>query len=74
MEKLILKCGRYAPRAAGDTEARVRAVEAYLADLTEELELLVGEMDKALETLMTLLAERDGLTAAAMASDEEGGV
>ena len=74
MEKLILKCGRYVPQAAGDTETRVRAVEAYLAVLTEELELLVGEMDKALETLMTLLAERDGLAAAAMATDEEGGV
>ena len=45
MEKLILKCGRYVPQAAGDTETRVRAVEAYLAVLTAELELLVGEMD-----------------------------
>ena len=51
MEKLILSCGRYIPLAAGNSEARVRAMEAYLARLSEELELLLGETAKALSYL-----------------------
>ena len=54
MEKLILPCGRYIPRLAGDTEARVQAMESYLARLGEELEVLLGETAKALEDLRSV--------------------
>lgn len=74
MEKLILACGRYIPPSSENLEFRVRAVEAYLTRLTEELELLVGEMDRALDALETLLTERDGVWAAAAVSDGEGGM
>ena len=73
MEKLILACGRYIPPSSENLEFRVRAVEAYLTRLTEELELLVGEMDRALDALETLLTERDRAEAASV-SDGEGGV
>lgn len=51
MDKLILPCGRYIPRFAGDTEIRLRAMEAYLARLSEELEVLLGETTQALASL-----------------------
>ena len=51
MEKLILPCGRYIPQLAGDTEARVQAMESYLARLGEELEVLLGETARALDDL-----------------------
>ena len=51
MEKLILTCGRYIPPSAGDSEIRVRAMEAYLARLSEELEILLGEAGRMLEAL-----------------------
>ena len=54
MEKLILSCGRYIPQAAGNAEARVRAMEAYLARLSEELEVLLGETAGAIETLQAM--------------------
>ena len=53
MEKLILPCGRYIPQFAGDTETRVRAMEGYLARLSEELEVLLGETSKALDALQS---------------------
>lgn len=49
MEKLILRCGRFIPRASGNTEQRVAYMEAYLGRLTEELEHLLGEMDRPAE-------------------------
>ena len=55
MEKLILTCGRYLPPSAGDTEARIAAMESYLARLSEELEVLMGEMDRVLTALEGLL-------------------
>jgi hypothetical protein len=55
MEKLILTCGRYIPSAAGDADTRVAAMEAYLARLSEELEVLMGEMDRVLTALEGLL-------------------
>ena len=73
MEKLILACGRYIPPSSENLEFRVRAVEAYLTRLSEELEILVGEMDRALDALETLLTERDRAEAASV-SDGEGGV
>ena len=44
MEKLILSCGRFAPQSGEDTEARVRAMESYLARMSEELEFLMGRL------------------------------
>lgn len=67
MEKLILSCGRYIPLSAGDAESRVRAMEAYLARMSEELEVLLGEMGATpdrMETAQTYLtsvsANREG--------------
>lgn len=64
MEKLILKCGRYITPAVEDVEYRVKLMEAYLAMVTEELEFLVGEMDRALNAFEQAIAERDALVAA----------
>lgn len=66
MEKLILTCGRYIPSAAGDTDTRVAAMEAYLARLSEELEVLMGEMDRVLTALEGMLS------AAASSADTNG--
>lgn len=73
MEKLILACGRYIPPTSESMDTRIRAVESYLTRLSEELEILVGEMDRALDALETLLTERDRAEAASV-SDGEGGV
>ncbi len=64
MEKLILKCGRYITPAVEDVEYRVKLMEAYLSMVTEELEFLVGEMDRALNAFEQAIAERDALVAA----------
>ncbi len=47
MEQLILHVGRFIPRTDADTETRLRAVEAHVAALTAELELLLTEMGAA---------------------------
>lgn len=70
MEKLILTCGRYFPPSAGDTEARIAAMESYLARLSEELEVLMGEMDRVLTALEGLLPA----AASSADTDGEGGV
>jgi hypothetical protein len=75
MEKLILKSGRFIPPALGDVETRVKLIEAHLSGLTEELEYLVGEMDRALNALEAAISERDGLVAVtADTPREEGGL
>ena len=71
MEKLILKCGRYITPAVEDVEYRVKLMEAYLSMVTEELEFLVGEMDRALNAFEQAIAERDALVAAADPVAEE---
>ena len=68
MEKLILSCGRYIPSTAGDSEARAQAMEAYLARLSEELEILLGEMGRILEALQA------GQSPSAVSDSGEGGV
>ena len=68
MEKLILSCGRYIPQAAENTEARVRAMEAYLARLSEELEVLLGETAGAMDALQVMQSN----LAAVSNSREEG--
>lgn len=73
MEKLILKSGRFIPPAVGDAETRIKLIESHLSGLTEELEYLVGEMDRALNALEAAISERDGLIAVA-AQNEEGSV
>ena len=70
MEKLILKCGRYITPAVEDVEYRVKLMEAYLSMVTEELEFLVGEMDRALNAFEQAIAERDALVAAEESADE----
>ena len=54
MEKLILPCGRFIPRFAGDAETRLLSMEAYLARLSEELEILLEETAKALDALQSV--------------------
>ena len=51
MEKLILKCGRFVPSASGNVEQRVAHIETYLGRLTEELEHLLGELDRPAEAV-----------------------
>ena len=68
MDKLILPCGRYIPRFTGDTEIRLRAMEAYLARLSEELEVLLGETTQALASLQ---AAQNSL--ASVNTNREGG-
>lgn len=73
MEKLILKCGRYIPSAAGDAESRVRRMESYLSALTQELEFLVGEMDRVLKALESAAAEEAAPAAASLSQNREEG-
>ncbi|MBR5123617.1 MAG: hypothetical protein IKU90_00675 [Clostridia bacterium] len=47
MEKLMLTCGRFMPPHGGDTEQRVERLEAYLSKLTQELELVLRELNDA---------------------------
>ena len=68
MEKLILSCGRYIPSAAGNVETRIRAMEAYLARLSEELEVLLSETSAALDALKAVQKNR------AADSESEGGI
>ena len=51
MEKLILPCGRFTPVPGESTEARMRAMEAYLAELSEEVEFLLEEIGRTLTIL-----------------------
>ena len=44
MEKLILTSGRFSPRSGDGAEGRIRALEEYLSDLSEELELLIARI------------------------------
>lgn len=53
MEQLILTCGRFIPVSGGGAEARIKAMEDYLARLSEEMELLVSELGRAVESLRT---------------------
>ena len=53
MGKLILPCGRFIPRFAGDAETRLLSMEAYLARLSEELEILLEETAKDLGALQS---------------------
>ena len=61
MEKLILSCGRYIPLGVGDSEARIRAMETYLARLSEEMEVLLAETARALDSVQA--AQKNGAVA-----------
>lgn len=73
MEKLILKCGRYIPPAAGDAEQRVKSLESYLAGLTQELEFLVGELDRTLEAMGSAAAHETAAEAVILSENREEG-
>ena len=73
MEKLILKCGRYIPPATGDTEQRVKSLETYLAGLTQELEFLVGELDRTLEAMGSAAAHETVAEAVILSENREEG-
>ncbi len=65
MEKLILRAGRYIPRPEASDSDRIHRLEDYLATLTEELERLVAEVDRALDALEASIG-------ASQAAGEEG--
>lgn len=73
MEKLILKCGRYIPPVAGDAESRVKSLETYLARLTQELEFLVGELDRVLEALGSGSSEETSAETVILSENREEG-
>ena len=58
MEKLILKCGRFVPSASGSMEQRVARMEAYLGRMTEELEHLLGELERPAEVAVATTHEQ----------------
>lgn len=45
--KWVLSCGRFAPSEGADAEARVQAMETYVARLAEEMEFLISELGRA---------------------------
>lgn len=47
--KWVLACGRFSPNEGAGVTARVLALEAYIAALSEELELLLSELGRATE-------------------------
>ncbi len=55
MEKLTLTLasGRYIPRPGADTDERLRAMEAYLAAMTEELEYRLAELERTVARMPT---------------------
>lgn len=58
MEKLILKCGRFVPSASGNVEQRVAHIETYLGRMTEELEHLLGELERPAEVAVVTTYEQ----------------
>ena len=52
MERLILTCGRFVPAGEEDAVTRIRAMEAYLSRLAEELERLIAVLDTDLKEQM----------------------
>jgi hypothetical protein len=53
VEKLILKCGRFVSPPETDEQARLRALEVYLAHFTSEMEFLLAEMQRTLDRVAT---------------------
>ncbi len=62
MEQLILKTGRFIPRANVDVDTRIRALEAHLAGLTSELEFMLSELNATLDLLESALKEQEAQT------------
>lgn len=60
MAKLTLRCGRFIPPAAGDTEGRLRSLERYLARLTEELEHELGTGEPSPDTVTAAGGDGEG--------------
>ena len=67
MEKLILTCGRFTPRLGESAEARMRALENYVAEMSEALELLVTRLGQMQASAVTATA-----TTTATAAEQEG--
>ena len=44
--KWVLPCGRFAPNEGAGMEARVRAMESYVARLAEEMEFLISQLGR----------------------------
>ena len=47
--KWVLACGRFSPNEGAGVTARVLALEAYIAALSEELELQLSELGRTTE-------------------------
>ncbi len=45
-KKWVLSCGRFSPHEGASAEARVRAMESYVARLAEEMEFLIAELGR----------------------------
>jgi hypothetical protein len=73
-KKWVLSCGRFAPSEGVSVEARVRAMESYVARLAEEMEFLIAELGRevaAVSTAVSAAVSAAG-SAAAETENEEG--
>ena len=68
-KKWVLSCGRFSPHEGASAEARVRAVESYVARLAEEMEFLIAELGRAVDAASA--AAMAAVTAASAVSETE---
>lgn len=61
MKPLICKTGRYIPHPEASDAARIRFLEQYVAALSEELEQVLAEIGRALETSSCPNGQTNGL-------------
>ncbi len=56
MEPLHLPSGRFIPRLQDAEEARIRALEAHLSDLTAELEYILAQLNVTMGSVAAVSA------------------
>ena len=59
MDKLILSCGRFEPRIGEDVEARERALEAYLFEMSGEMEFLMDRRGRLQESVLEAVQKEE---------------
>lgn len=59
-KKWVLSCGRFAPGEGAGVEARVRAMESYVARLAEEMEFLISELGREVSAAVSETENEEG--------------